>query len=145
MDQTGIKSTEYTSQQVKSYKEGDFDYLNQLRQEVLSYSEKRERIIISGEKPTTITTYLDDFYQIPTYKETDGYKHRITRPKGEVLITKREEKWAEILVPQLLKTTQPICIAVGVAHVVGKDNLSDRFAKAGFKVELITPKHRSRL
>ena len=49
----------------------------------------------------------------------------------------REERWAQILIPALLNTHNPICIAVGACHLVGKNSLSDRFKKAGCNVELI--------
>ena len=58
---------------------------------------------------------------------------------------RREDKWCEILIPKLLESDKSIGIAVGMLHVCGKNSLSERFAKAGMKVELITPKRRSRL
>ena len=57
----------------------------------------------------------------------------------------REAKWSEILIPKLLEADKPIGIAVGFLHVHGQDSLSERFAQAGLKVELITPKPRSHL
>ncbi len=53
-------------------------------------------------------------------------------------ITQREEHWVKTLIPKLLNTEQPIAIAVGVNHVVGEDSLSERFARAGLKVEIIS-------
>lgn len=58
---------------------------------------------------------------------------------------KREEKWSEILIPKLQEADKPIGIALGAAHLVGEDGLAERFAKAGLKVELITPSPRSLL
>ncbi len=49
----------------------------------------------------------------------------------------REERWSQILIPVIRNTQTPICIAVGAAHVVGKGSLTNRFKKAGFKVEFI--------
>lgn len=47
----------------------------------------------------------------------------------------REERWSQILIPIIQTTQKPICIAVGVAHLVGTGSLTDRFRKAGFQVE----------
>jgi uncharacterized protein YbaP (TraB family) len=53
--------------------------------------------------------------------------------------TRREDQWLKILMPKLLEGQKSICIAVGAAHVVGTNSISDRIEKAGCKVELITP------
>lgn len=50
----------------------------------------------------------------------------------------REKHWAKTLVPHLMSSTQPICIAVGVYHTVG-NGLPEIFRKAGLKVERILP------
>lgn len=57
-------------------------------------------------------------------------------PESRVTFEKREARWAEILIPVLRLSNQPICIAVGASHIVG-DGLLDRFRKAGFQVEQI--------
>ena len=51
----------------------------------------------------------------------------------------RETRWAKILIPELMKTNNSICIAVGAAHLVGVTSLTYRFKQAGLKVELIDP------
>jgi len=55
----------------------------------------------------------------------------------------RENVWCETLIPTLLTTQKPICIAVGAIHVAGAGSLSERFKKAGLKVELL-PNNRPR-
>lgn len=69
----------------------------------------------------------------------------IQMSKDGISGVKREEKWSEILIPKLQEADKPIGIAVGAAHLVGEDGLAERFAKAGLKVELITPSPRSLL
>lgn len=61
-------------------------------------------------------------------------------PRDNLVVNLREDKWSEILISKLLDSDKPIGIAVGVLHVCGKGSLSERFAQAGMKVELITPK-----
>lgn len=51
---------------------------------------------------------------------------------------KRERRWAEILIPELKKAETPICIAVGAAHLVGENSLTDLLEKAGFKITRIS-------
>lgn len=73
-------------------------------------------------------------------------KYRVMQmSKDGISGVKREEKWSEILIPKLQEADKPIGIAVGAAHLVGEDGLAERFAKAGLKVELITPSPRSLL
>jgi len=62
----------------------------------------------------------------------------LKEPFFDQLVTQREEYWVKTLIPKLLNTEQPIAIAVGAAHVVGDNSLSERFARAGLKVELIS-------
>jgi hypothetical protein len=66
------------------------------------------------------------------YNDDDGLNYR--------RITQREEHWVKTLIPKLLETEQSIAIAVGASHVVGDNSLSERFAKSGLKVELISPR-----
>lgn len=61
------------------------------------------------------------------------------------IIAPREDQWMEILTPKLRETSKPICIAVGVAHVVGYNSLPDRLRKQGFKVERVYSTPRSHL
>lgn len=84
-------------------------------------------------------------YVVRTYQKGDlneiAKLRQLTRQgQNAVKQAKREQKWCEILIPKLLEADKPIGIAVGVNHIVGKDSLSERFAQAGLKVELITPK-----
>jgi uncharacterized protein YbaP (TraB family) len=61
------------------------------------------------------------------------------------MIAPREDQWMKILTPKLKETSKPICIAVGVAHVVGYNSLPDRLRKEGFKVERVYSTPRSSL
>ncbi len=77
------------------------------------------------------TAFCDGFRSSKSFKDTQ--------------FQKREDKWCETLIPKLLESDKSIGIAVGMLHVSGENSLSERFAKAGMKVEQITPKRRSRL
>lgn len=84
------------------------------------------------------------FRDLQTWKNSDlesMQKHRVVSTGGD----KRENHWLKTLIPKLLETEQPIAIAVGAGHVLGKDSLSERFAESGLKVALISPRPRSRL
>ncbi|HEV7736164.1 MAG TPA: TraB/GumN family protein [Chlamydiales bacterium] len=57
----------------------------------------------------------------------------------------RENAWMKILIPRLLEMQEGICIAVGVAHIVGPDNIAKRLKQAGLQVERIDDGLQSRL
>ena len=57
----------------------------------------------------------------------------------------REDAWMKILIPRLLDKQEVICIAVGVGHIVGPDNIAKRFKRAGLKVDRIDDDLQSRL
>lgn len=64
-------------------------------------------------------------------------------PSFDQFVTQREKRWADTLIPKLLQTNESIAIAVGVGHIVGENNLSERFAKAGLKVKLLSSQPQS--
>jgi len=57
-------------------------------------------------------------------------------PKSEY--AERERRWAEIIIPALKKAETPICIAVGGAHLVGENSLTDLLKKARFTITRIS-------
>jgi hypothetical protein len=59
------------------------------------------------------------------------------RDSHDVEQNNREDHWCKTLIPALTKTNKPVCIVVGVAHVIGGDGLASRFQLEGLSVRLI--------
>lgn len=66
----------------------------------------------------------------------EAFREQLT-PEDRRLDTQREKRWSELLIPVLQNTIKPICIAIGVSHVVGQGGLLERFRNAGLQVEQI--------